>query len=296
MRYTIVHRTAYRYPGPVTRSHTVVHLQPRSDLTQYCTGFSIEVSPRARIFAYTDRFANDVQHFAVLPAHDALTILAQATVVTARGPAIAPPPIPLALILADPALDDFSDFLHDSRYVGRTPQIDAFAATVGEPARTDDAVEWLRTAAAAIHAGFRYETGATTVHTALDDVVQQRAGVCQDFAHLLVALCRRIGIPARYVSGYVHGAGGSDVLGAEASHAWCEAYLGANGWVGIDPTNDTWIDDGFVRVAVGRDYGDVSPVRGIYRGPGTSTMSVDVAMAALGPGQAQLQAEAEAQQ
>jgi transglutaminase-like putative cysteine protease len=101
--------------------------------------------------------------------------------------------------------------------------------------------------------------------------------VCQDFAHLMIAVLRSAGIPARYVSGYIFG-GDSRVLGAEASHAWCEAYLPPYGWVGFDPTNERLIDDHFVRVAIGRDYRDVSPVRGVYRGTRRSEMSVNVAM------------------
>jgi transglutaminase-like putative cysteine protease len=119
-----------------------------------------------------------------------------------------------------------------------------------------------------------------------------RRGVCQDFAHVLIALCRRAGIAARYVSGYIH-AGGGETLGAEASHAWVEAYFGPHGWVGIDPTNDTWIGDHFVRIASGRDYRDVSPVRGVYVGASSSTMSVDVAVEALSAEQRRMPAQPE---
>jgi transglutaminase-like putative cysteine protease len=114
--------------------------------------------------------------------------------------------------------------------------------------------------------------------------VRVRGGVCQDFAHILVALCRLHHIPARYVSGYVYSGQERGILGAEASHAWCEAYLPPYGWVGFDPTNDKLIDDGFVTIATGRDYRDVSPVRGVYKGssPGHATlMSVNVAMESL---------------
>ncbi|HTJ25089.1 MAG TPA: transglutaminase family protein [Candidatus Limnocylindria bacterium] len=282
MRFTIFHRTTYRYPGPVHESHTVLHLQPRSDLTQYCTSFSLEVTPRARLFSYTDRFGNDVQHFEVLPEHDTLEIVARSYVVTARGDVQAPSPLPRVLIDQDPARDELYDFLHESAYVRFTPALDALATEVGTPSADDDAVAWYRDAAAMIHRGFVYDTEATAVHTTVDESIALRRGVCQDFAHVLVALCRRAGIPARYVSGYVHASGGGEVLGAEASHAWCEAYLGPHGWVGVDPTNDTWIGDDFVRIAVGRDYRDVSPVRGVFKGAGgASTMSVDVAMSPL---------------
>ncbi len=295
MRYTIFHRTAYRYEGPVHESHTVLHLQPRSDLTQYCTQFSIEVTPRARLFSYADRFGNDVQHFAVLPEHDTLEIVARSYVVTVRGEPRAPAPLPRALIDADPQRAELYDFLHESAYVSFCAALDALADEIGTPGPADDAVAWYARASGAIHRGFVYDTGATAVHTTVDESIRLRRGVCQDYAHVLVALCRRAGIPARYVSGYIHAGGNGDVLGAEASHAWCEAYLGPHGWVGIDPTNDTWIGDGFVRIAVGRDYRDVSPVRGVYKGAGESTMSVDVAMSPLRPAEPQ-QSQQQSQQ
>jgi transglutaminase-like putative cysteine protease len=284
MRFTIAHRTRYRYPTPVHESHTIVHLQPRSDTSQYCTQFELHVTPRVRVFSYADRFGNDVQHFAVLPQHETLEIVARSQVTTARGKARPPAPLRRSLVDDDPGMAEMWDFLHESRYVRYGPCFDAFAASVGTPGPDDDVVEWFRSASKAIHQGFTYATGTTSVHVAIEEVIELRHGVCQDFAHVLIALCRRVGIPARYVSGYIH-SGGGETLGAEASHAWAEVYLGPHGWVGIDPTNDTWIGDHFVRVASGRDYRDVSPVRGVYVGASSSTMSVDVAVEASSPAQ-----------
>ena len=142
-------------------------------------------------------------------------------------------------------------------------------------------------AASKIKQTFTYVKNATSVRTTVDESIRLRAGVCQDFAHILIALARYRGIPARYVSGYLYSdsvAEGS-VLGAEASHAWCELCLPPHGWVGIDPTNDTLIDDRFAKIAVGRDYRDVSPVRGVYKGASKSTMSVNVEMESLAASQ-----------
>lgn len=284
MRFTIAHRTRYRYPVPVHESHTIVHLQPRSDTAQYCTRYELTVSPRARVFSYADRFGNDVQHFAVLPEHDTLEVVARSQVVTARGKARPPAPVRRSVVEEDPALLDYWDFLHESRHVRFGPGLDALAGEVGMPGPDDDLVEWFRSASKTIHDGFSYEKDTTNVYATVEDAVALRRGVCQDFAHVLIALCRRVGVAARYVSGYIH-AGGGETLGAEASHAWAEAYLGPHGWIGIDPTNDTWIGDHFVRIASGRDYRDVSPVRGVYVGASSSTMSVDVAVEALSPAQ-----------
>ncbi len=217
------------------------------------------------MFGYADRFGNDVQHFAVLPEHDTLEVVARSQVTTARGKARPPAPLRRSEVDADPALGELWDFLHESRYVSFGAGLDALAASLGTPGPGDDVVEWFRSASKAIHDGFAYESGTTTVYATVEESIALRRGVCQDFAHVLIALCRRAGIAARYVSGYIH-TGGGDTLGADASHAWAEAYLGPHGWVGIDPTNDTWIGDHFVRIATGRDYRDVSPVRGVYVG------------------------------
>jgi transglutaminase-like putative cysteine protease len=280
MRYTIAHRTRYHYPVPVHDSHTIVHLQPRSDVTQYCTRYELSIAPRTRLFSYADRFGNDVQHFAILPEHQVLEVIARSQVVTARGEPTAPEPLPRILVDDDPQLDDMWDYLHQSRYVTFGDDLDAFAGEVGTPGPTDDVVAWLAHASHTLHDAFAYDKTTTSVHATVEESVRLRSGVCQDFAHVLIALCRRAGIAARYVSGYVH-SGSGETLGADASHAWAEAYLGPRGWVGIDPTNDTWIGDGFVRIAAGRDYRDVSPVRGVFTGASSSIMSVDVAVEAL---------------
>lgn len=284
MRFTIAHRTRYRYPMPVHESHTIVHLQPRSDPAQFCTRFELTVSPRARVFSYADRFGNDVQHFAVLPEHDTLEVIAHSQVTTARGKAKPPAPVRRSVVEADPVFPELWDFLHESRYVRFGPGLDALAARIGTPEPDDDVVAWFHTASKTIHDDFTYESGTTTVYATVEEAIALQRGVCQDFAHVLTALCRRSGIPARYVSGYIH-SGGGETLGAEASHAWAEAFMGPHGWVGIDPTNDTWIGDHFVRIASGRDYRDVSPVRGVYVGAKSSTMSVDVAVEAASPAQ-----------
>ena len=295
MNYTIVHRTRYRYPVPVHESHTIVHLQPRSDISQYCTRYELIVVPRSRVFSYTDRYGNDVQHFGVLPEHGVLDVVARSQVVTVRGDPQPPAAVSRRLIEEDPALDTFWEFLHESRYVRFGPELDALASLIGEPGPDDDLSAWFGHASHQVHESFTYESGLTTVHATVAEAIRLRTGVCQDFAHVLVALCRRAGIPARYVSGYFH-SGSGEMLGAEASHAWAEAYLGPAGWVGADPTNDTWIGDAFVRLAMGRDYRDVSPVRGVYRGASASTMSVDVAVEALAYAQQDIYEQLEAEQ
>ena len=280
MLCTIDHETAYTYSERVRESYTVCHLQPISDATQYCTGFDLSIEPRVPIFSYRDRFGNEVHHFSYLPKHDVLSICARSSIVTAR-PSLPDPPGPVhrEAVTADPLLPEFYDYLHESAYAAFGPALLDFAAWLGEPGE-DLAAYFIRTGEA-IHELFRYDRAATGVHTIVDEAVELRSGVCQDFAHVQVALARLHGIPARYVSGYIHTRSGDDVLGAEASHAWCEAYLPPYGWVGYDPTNARLIDDQFVKIAVGRDYRDVSPVRGVYKGASQGLLSVNVAVEAL---------------
>jgi transglutaminase-like putative cysteine protease len=289
VEFTILHQTTYRYPGKIHESYSIVRLRPRSDSSQYCTKYELNVAPRARIFSYSDRFGNDVQHFAVLPDHDVLSIIARSSVITVRSPhPDVPSPVTKEQLATDPNVRWLYDELHESQYVVFGPQLKAFAAEVGDPGR-DDLVAWYVHAGTSISQKFTYDTGASSVQTTIDESIRARAGVCQDYAHILVALCRYYGIPARYVSGYIFSGQEGSVLGAEASHAWCEAYLGPHGWIGYDPTNDTLIDDRFARIAVGRDYRDVSPVRGVYKGVSRSSMSVNVAMEALAGTQQQQQ-------
>ncbi len=288
MEFTILHQTTYRYPEKIHESFSIVHLRPFSDATQYCTKFDLNVAPRTRVFSYVDRFGNDVQHFAVLPDHDVLSIVARSTVITVRQPdPPVPSPVTRADLNGDPAMPWLFDELHESKYVAFGPELQAFADHVGDPGDGGDLVEWFLYSGSTIKREFAYNKEATSVHTTVDDAIRLKAGVCQDFAHVLVALCRYRGIPARYVSGYLFNGQEGAVLGADASHAWCEAYLGPHGWVGYDPTNDALVDDRFAKIGVGRDYRDVSPVRGVYKGASRSTMSVNVAMEALAGAQQQ---------
>jgi transglutaminase-like putative cysteine protease len=295
VEYTIDHQTTYYYADTVYESYTVIHLQPRSDQHQFCTRYVIDIAPRTKLHAYTDRYGNDVQHFAILPSHDTLAITTHSSVVTTL-PHVPQAPLEStrALLDADSMVPRLYDFLHESAYVRFTPEIDAFRGELGEPG--DRIGPWCLDVSRHIKESFSYDTDATTVRSTVREALERRAGVCQDFAHVMIAVLRSAGIPARYVSGYLFH-GDSHVLGAEASHAWCEAYLPPFGWVGFDPTNDLLVNDFFVKVAMGRDYRDVSPVRGVYRGSQRSEMSVNVAMDVLaGAKQQQYQQQQQQQQ
>ena len=278
MEYTVEHETIYEYPRSVTESYTVVHLQPRTNLRQYCTGYVLDVTPSSRVFSYVDRFGNDVQHFAIVPEHTKLRIVARSHVVTlpanGNGPTRG---VRAADLDADPRMPELAEFRGSTPYVRVDDTVADLARTIDAP--DDDLAAYFLAAGSHLHRNFSYRPGVTDVRTTVADVIAARAGVCQDFAHVLIALARSRGIPARYASGYIF-RGVAGTLGADASHAWAEAYLPPFGWVGFDPTNERLVDDGFVLVALGRDYGDVSPTRGLYRGAEAATLSVAVAVGA----------------
>jgi transglutaminase-like putative cysteine protease len=287
MEYTIDHRTTYFYADRVSESYTVVHLQPRSDPGQYCMRYELHIEPRVRLFSFADRFANDVQHFSILPDHQSLTVHASSHVVTAREHDPAPPDrVTAEDLAADPLTPTLYDFLAPSPHVAITEAVATLAGEIGDP-NDPDLAAWFLRAGSFFKRAFAYDRDATTVQTTVDEAIRTRAGVCQDYAHVLLALCRMRGLPARYVSGYVFSGSApaesadNRILGADASHAWVEAYLPPFGWVGFDPTNDKLVNDEFVKVAVGTDYRDVSPVRGVYKGASKSMMAVNVAVEAL---------------
>ena len=285
MEYTIDHHTAYYYPDSVHESYTVLHLQPRTDEKQFCTRYSIEITPRVPVHSYVDRYGNDVHHFAILPSHDTLSIATRSTVVTMlEDDAAEPVDATRELLEADQHVPRLYDFQKESTYVRFTSEIETFWHELEPPA--DNIGVWCRNVSRHINRTFSYDKEATTVRSTVREALARRAGVCQDFAHVMIAVLRSAGVPARYVSGYIF-SGDSRVLGAEASHAWCEAYLPPYGWVGFDPTNDLIVNQHFVKVAIGRDYRDVSPVRGVYRGSDYAEMSVNVAMDVLASAQQQ---------
>ena len=274
-KLSVTHRTTFHYASPVTESVNTLHLEPRTFPFQNTLSAFIRVLPATRLRRFTDLFQNITHHFELPAAHSKLEIESRIRVHN----------LPLEILPAsrNMVVADYNDssvrertwqFLHDSRWVSKSPEIwrQALDLTQGLTSVFDQAetlMHW-------IHREFRYEPGTTDVSTHLDEVFKLRSGVCQDFAHVLIGLCRSIGIPARYASGYIYNGPRDSLVGAQASHAWCEIYLSAVGWIGFDPTNDTLADERYAKVAVGRDYEDVAPVRGSYFGTGQCRLEVSV--------------------
>ena len=281
MKLRIQHRTEYLYTAAVRSNCNEIRLRPPSTPWQTCSFYLLKVLPSTRLKQYHDFYRNGVQHFEIEEPHQRLVIEAQATVTTAargEGLAAAAPGSFLELAQCRES-EEVGLYVGHSRYVRFNPQLWKAALDL-----RDDSDDILRTAEVLnshVYDSCRYQAGVTTVDTTSEDFFVSRVGVCQDFAHLLLALCRYLGIPARYVSGYLYDAQRGGLRGAHESHAWVEVYLPGRGWIGFDPTNRQGVDERYITLAVGRDYEDVAPVKGSYVGAGTRTMKVAVSVERL---------------
>jgi transglutaminase-like putative cysteine protease len=282
--YRVVHRTHYVYTHESSLCHNQLHLKPRELPKQSLQSNWIEIDPSpACRFQWTDTFGNHVEFFSIEQVHPELTITSRSRVLR-RKPR---PPTSCGmscemLTQSRNGLEDLeslaaSEFLFDSRYGIRDPVFEAYARSKIDPAM--DAVDAVLCLMKAVHKDFQYDPESTHVATSPLEVFEKRRGVCQDFAHVLICCLRSLGIPARYVSGYLltHPAPGNEKLvGADASHAWVSAYLGPIGWFDLDPTNNMVPGWEHLTVAWGRDYADVAPVQGVYVGGGFASLQVAV--------------------
>jgi transglutaminase-like putative cysteine protease len=294
VRVEVVHTTRIDYDADVVEGVTDARLGPRSDADQYWERFNLAVHPVAAVRRYSDGFDNAAHLITVARLHGFLEIVARSEVRTLLDDPFqlpSDPPEPLS-----PA--ERRDYLSPSKLVQQCDDVTQLAEPhrPSDPAATFDAVFALMDV---IYRSFDYAQNETTVATTVADVVHNRRGVCQDFAHTLIGLCRAIDVPARYVSGYIVQAGPtqsqslgtmtqSQTLGltpsrgAGASHAWIEAFTPTHGWRGFDPTNNLLASTSHVKMAIGRDYADVPPTRGTARGSSGERITVDVATRVLG--------------
>ncbi|HLP03577.1 MAG TPA: transglutaminase family protein [Opitutaceae bacterium] len=274
-RIRVRHLTRFLYHGPVTDSFNEVRLKPLSDDMQACVAFDLRLDPAATLREYDDFHKNRAHYFDIVGAHAQLDIEAISVVETHADTR----PLPLApfspALLDDAAVGvEHFDFLADTAYVPlAVPLRHEVKQILGDTVRDlwADAVRL----GEHVHDLLVYTPNATKVNTRVVDVLESRRGVCQDYAHLMLGLCRSAGIPARYVSGYFLNPmrKESDI---EASHAWVEIFLPGYGWRGYDPTHRRLPGTNYVKLARGRDYGDIRPVSGTFRGLGTREMIVEV--------------------
>lgn len=285
MNYNITHRTTYEYSAPVTVSHHVTRLEPRAFKTQTCEKYSLKIFPEPALHKVrTDYFGNRICLFSIQEIHTKLEITAHS-----RVEVIAPQ---LPVLESTPVCKGVSEMFRDPvspevvepyQYVFDSPQIRASEELAAYALESFAPQTPLLVGAAElthrIFNDFKYDPVATTVATPLEEVWQTRRGVCQDFAHLAIGCLRSIGLPARYVSGYLRTRppeGQPRLVGADASHAWFQIFCPGAGWMNFDPTNNLQPGDEHIIVAYGRDFGDVSPVAGILTGGGDHEVKVSV--------------------
>lgn len=276
-RIRVVHETGYSYAAPVHESYNEVRLTPRSDTRQNVIVSRVETAPSTRSFRYTDYWGTTVTAFDLHAPHTELAVTATSVVETAD----AAEPVGTAtwaeLGGAD-VRDRYTEMLEHTAYVPRDRQI---ARTARALRRGKDPSGAVLAACRWVRSHLTYQAGTTGVHTSAVEAWEARKGVCQDFAHLTLLLLREMGVPARYVSGYLLPRADTQVRDTVRgeSHAWVEAWTG--GWWGYDPTNDMPIANRHVLVAVGRDYADVPPLKGIYSGGRATALAVTVDMTRL---------------
>jgi len=268
-RFEIIHETRFEYSAPISETVMELRLRPQDGGGQRCLDFHLEVEPRAGIRGYRDGYGNQVHYFNLLRDHPRLRVTSRSLVETG---------LPARREVDGAAL--VLDYLRPRPPAGDVPGVRWLAArhrpATSEPAAMEAALDSL---ALAISRDFVYDTTVTTVYSSVEQVLELRAGVCQDFAQLQIACLRSLGLPARYVSGYLETDPPPDqprLVGADASHAWVSFFCTGIGWIDVDPTNSVLPTTRHVTVAWGRDYSDVSPIRGVILGGGGHSLKVAV--------------------
>ncbi len=291
MLYRVVHQTRYTYSGPASTSHNLGHLLPRRTDRQKLHQLELRIDPSPTdVESYQDYFGNDVVVFTLLEPHEQMCVRTQSWIeVTAPA---------LTQLDTSPAWEEVVSSLRrredpdafaalemiwESPFVDTGPEFAAYARPSFPPTRR--LLDALLDFNHRIFSEFHYDPEATTLATPIHKVLQERHGVCQDYAHLMIGCLRSLGLPARYVSGYIRSAdapadaargSGAELVGSEASHAWVSAWCPPYGWLDLDPTNDLVPSDQHVLLAYGRDYDDVSPLKGVTLGGGKHTIEVQV--------------------
>jgi len=285
MTYNLVHSTIYEYASPVTVSHHAARMEPRVLPQQQVENFSLKIGPTpAVIKPRVDFFGNQVCGFSIQEIHRHLEITARSRVTVA----VTTPPVPalspdwkgVVKLFSDPVSPEVVvpyQFIFDSPLLCASPELADYAreSFVAKTPLLVAVADLNRR----IFSDFKYDPTATTVATPLEEVLEKRHGVCQDFAHLAIASLRSLGLPARYVSGYLRTRppeGKERLVGVDASHAWFAVFCPDVGWVDFDPTNNVLPAEEHITVAFGRDYSDVSPVSGVITGGGAHEVKVSV--------------------
>lgn len=290
MRYRVTHTTTYEYEELVSIGHNELRLEPRSAPRQQCLATALAIEPTPAVLATElDYFGNRTSFFTLQEPHHRMQVTARSDleIASVRPPRAAATPPWEALrewIRTQRSEEALSalEMSFDSPLVPAEPEYAEYARECFGAERP--ILEAAIDLTSRIHADFEYRQGATSVTTPVAEVFARRHGVCQDFAHLELACLRALGLPARYVSGYLHTrrSGRERLVGSDASHAWVSVWCGDVGWIDLDPTNDLVTGEEHVTLAWGRDYGDVAPIKGVILGGGEHTVEVAVEVEAQG--------------
>ena len=264
MKLEIVHSTHYEYSGRIAESVMEVRLRPMDGAGQRCDDFTLELGSGIKPRTYVDGYGNTVHYFNLVKPHSRLSITSRSTVGTGLAQKTE---------AGEELVHDFLRFRTPAKDV---PGVRALARehAIADPRSAEATERALDGLTLAISRDFAYDRSVTNVYSSVEEVLDLRAGVCQDFAHLFIAVARAMGVPARYVSGYIHFPGEKGAT--TASHAWGEAWVQGKGWIGYDATRPVRTSEHHVRLAVGRDYSDAAPTRGIYVGSATGSMRISV--------------------
>lgn len=287
MIYRVSHTTTYLYSEPVSLCHNLIHLKARNSPQQTCLQSQLLIQPLPAItVGRVDYFGNPATFTTIQESHQKLMVtavnLAQLAPRPPVPPALTPPWEQVRHLLSSnrsPEILDAFQFAFDSPYIKIDAELGAYAAASFTPGRPilEAALDLTRR----IHGDFRYDRTATSIATPLNQVLELRRGVCQDFAHLQIGCLRSLGLAARYVSGYLRTnppPGQPRLVGADASHAWVSFFCPGFGWLDVDPTNNQMPADQHIVLAWGRDYDDVSPIKGVILGGGQHSVSVSVSV------------------
>jgi transglutaminase-like putative cysteine protease len=277
--FLIRHQTRFIYDEPACDSHNEVRLKPRESPDQRTLGFRLDTIPATAVIEYVDAFGNTVHALSIAEPHRELLVISDLLVQRLAPPSLDRDGETIGEFLASDHLraQEHYDFLHQSHYIPFSEQLKKFFWMI-KPLMKELVAQYTMRVIGWVYGQFAYEPGTTHVHSDVNRILAVGAGVCQDFAHLSIGILRLAGVPARYVSGYLApkvSPGDPPPSTDQATHAWVEAMLPGVGWMGFDPTHGCVVTDHYVRLAVGRDYADVPPLRGVYRSSGTrQTMRV----------------------
>lgn len=286
MKYQVTHETHYHASNRVSVCHNTAWLKPRNTTTQRLEDHSISITPDPSTdHSYDDYFGNHVNHFSFNEGYEELRVTSSSVVTVS---------LPTPVLNKAPSWETITERLLNHVAPG---DLDALQFCFDSPRshRSEEAADFARPSfdkgasileavvdlTSRVHQEFEYDPKATSVGTPVSEVLQNRRGVCQDFAHAQIAMLRSLGLAARYVSGYVRTyppEGEAQLVGADASHAWLSVYCGDLGWIDVDPTNNKLVNDEHITVAWGRDYGDVTPLKGVYTGGGVLSLEVAVSV------------------